>query len=304
MNNRILFKLENLQKSGSFKYRGAINTILYNLEQGRKIDNVFAYSSGNHGIALSEICKSMNIRCHIFVYNKASQYKLDIMKANGAIIHSYPDRREAENECYKYANAIENSIVIPPSDLDETIYGHGTILYEIVNEDGYKPDYVFVPCGGGGLCAGSLLNINYEDNHSKNMKIIAIEPKKADKALKSFQLGRRYFFDNVVDTIADGARPLNLSEKSYEIMKKYYKNLELYSVSDDDLIQWTIWLEKLNLILEPTSTLAFAGMYNYLRSNLNIINKEIVIIVTGRNYDSQQFYDTYHRLENVENVII
>ena len=148
----VRFKMENLQVTGSFKVRGAVNKLLsLNREQRRK--GVVSASTGNHGAAVAYAAQEINVKCSIFVPNDASEAKLNNIKNYDAKIEIYgKDCVDSEMKAREVARQNEQVYVSPYNDLD-VVAGQGTVGYEINNQcDGL--DVIIVSVGGGGLIGG------------------------------------------------------------------------------------------------------------------------------------------------------
>jgi threonine dehydratase len=270
----LYFKCENFQKTGSFKIRGATNSILQLTEQEKK-NGVVAHSSGNHAQALAFAAKQNNIKSFIVMPKNAPLVKINAVRDYGAeIIFCEPtlEARESEtNDIIKEKGAK----LIHPYDYFYTIAGQGTCAKELF-EDVENLDYLITPIGGGGLMSGSLISRNGLNTHCK---VIGAEPEGADDAFLSLKSG--YIVKNKkTNTICDGLLT-NLSDLTFEIISKNID--DIYCVTDDDVIEaQTLIIQRMKIIVEPSSATTLAVVLK----NKNIFEgKKIGLILTGGNVD-------------------
>ena len=174
----LFFKLENLQKTGSFKARGAIN-ILVNFKKNNNLpEKIVAYSSGNHGLALAWASKVFGIKeVKIYLPYFTSEIKKELTNKYEATVVITKTRAEAEKRAQIDASSLKYQL-ITPSDNNDIISGTATVAYEALQKQ-EKFDAIFVPIGGGSLSSSTLLVKNYL---SPTTKIYAGEPKEASFA--------------------------------------------------------------------------------------------------------------------------
>ena len=166
-------KCENLQLGGSFKIRGALNSLL-NLTNEQKAKGVITYSSGNHAIAMSIASRLLNIPVVIIMPNDSPKTKVEITLENKAEIIYY-DRINGEDReivCKRIQEERGGLTLIPPFNYHDVIAGQGTCVYELMKEVG-ELDYLFVCVVGGGLLAGSVLAAK---QWSPSCKVYGVEP--------------------------------------------------------------------------------------------------------------------------------
>ncbi len=270
----VFFKCENFQKMGAFKMRGAANAIL-NLDKQQKIKGVVTHSSGNFAQALSLAAKQIGVKAYIVMPKNAPQVKKDAVKTyEGIIIECDSNIQAREDKAHRIAIE-KGATFIHPSNDDDVIYGQGTAALELL-EDYPNLDYIFTPVGGGGLLAGTLLAAKY---FSKNCKVIAGEPKEADDAFRSLLSGN-IEKNETSNTIADGLRT-HLGDRNFPIIKAEVE--KIIRVEEDEIIDAMklIW-ERMKIIIEPSSAVAFAALLKY-RDTLR--NKNVGLIISGGNVD-------------------
>jgi threonine dehydratase len=273
--SNIYLKLESLQKTGSFKVRGAfVKMDTLSIEQCKH--GVIAASAGNHAQGVAYAASMKHIPCTIIMPENASPAKVAATKAYGANVIM---RGSNYDESWKAAEEIaqeQASTIIHAFDDDKIISGQGTIGLEIL-EDLPELDQIYVPIGGGGLAAGIAIAIKTKKSH---VKVIGVESKAysgmKDSLLKgSLQTVRGEY------SIADGISVKSPGRLPYEIAAKYLDDVVLV---DDSSIVKTMFLlmERSKLVVEPAGAASLA----YLISNKNEIkNKKVVSLLSGGNVD-------------------
>lgn len=274
----IVFKAESLQKTGSFKVRGALNAILALKEKNQLPEKISTYSTGNHGLALAWICKLFNIKLNLYLPANTSKTKQLIAASHGANVILTKTRSEAEASSLNDASN-NGYMLLPPSDNDDVIAGAGTACYEALLEE-QDFDAVFAPCGGGGLISGSYLATNLL---SPSTKVFAGEPKQANDAAISYRTGKIFRFTESPQTLADGTRTLGIVPRIFE----YIKLIDgFFEITEREIAYWTIWINHLLKIhSEFSSSLATAAGHRWL--NKQKTPKKILIILTGGNIDGE-----------------
>lgn len=253
LKSNIHFKFEGMQKVGAFKARGALNTLLHLKEQNKLPAEIVAYSSGNHAQAVAWAAMQLSIKATIMVPSIASKIKIAATRAYGAEVVITKERQEAEDLAHKKS---KTAFLLPPYDHDDVIAGQGTAALEAWISEG-DFDAVFAPCGGGGLISGTYLASCL---FSQNASIYACEPMIANDAAESYRTGIIKRFEKSPMTIADGARTLGISKRTFQ----YIKNLSgFYEISEEEIVYWTQWLTHLLKVnLEPTGALGLAEPIN------------------------------------------
>ncbi|NLC37183.1 MAG: pyridoxal-phosphate dependent enzyme, partial [Alcaligenaceae bacterium] len=152
----VFFKCENLQRVGAFKFRGAYNAIA-RLSKAERAAGVVAYSSGNHGQAIARAARPLGVTATIVMPLNAPKAKRNAAASYGARIISYDRETEDREQVAQALVEKEGLTLIPPFDHADVIAGQGTVAMELLEDVGGL-DALFVPLGGGGLLAGSLLS--------------------------------------------------------------------------------------------------------------------------------------------------
>jgi threonine dehydratase len=264
-------KLENLQKSGSFKPRGAYNKILKNLNN---INGVVCASSGNHAQAVAKVCSDLGIKnVKIIIPERTPQIKVNRIRNYGYEPIFYGSHL---NESLNYAKKIsesENLLFVHPYDDLDIIEGQSTIAIEIEN---YDFDYLFIPIGGGGLASGISL---YIKRKKPNVKIYGVVSKNAPSFYYSFKENRIMEIEPK-ETIADGIKLKYPSNLTFRILKEL---LEDVIMIEEDEIKYTIkWAYyNLGLILEGAGAISLSVLvFEKLK-----IQQNAMFILSGSNID-------------------
>lgn len=278
-NAHLYFKCENYQHVGAFKFRGAFNAIACLTDQQRKA-GVITYSSGNHAQAIAYASQLHQIRALIIMPKDAPQIKMTATKGYGAEIHLY-DRYTEDREAIAQQLSKEQGLtLIPPYDHPDVIAGQGTAVKELIEEVG-SLDYLFVPLGGGGLLAGSLLSAKHL---LPNIKVIGVEPEAGNDGQQSLRKGDIVTI-SAPKTIADGAATTHLGQYNFPIIQKLVD--DIITVSDQELIfMMHFFAERMKMIVEPTGCLAAAAV---MKKTIPIQGKKIGIVLSGGNVDLKQF---------------
>jgi threonine dehydratase len=270
----ILFKCENFQKVGAFKYRGATNAINL-LSEEDLARGVATHSSGNHAQALSLAAKVKKVPAYIVMPENSPKVKIDAVRGYGAeITFCKPTLRAREENLDKVIERTRATFVHPYDNYD-IISGQGTAAKELIEEYG-DFDNIMCPVGGGGLLSGTSLSTKAMLPASK---VIACEPKGADDAYRS------YYGDQLVPsvdpkTIADGLLT-SLSDLTYEIIKKNVD--EIITVDEENIIMAMklIW-ERMKIIIEPSSAVVLAVL---IENKNKFQGMKIGMIISGGNVD-------------------
>ena len=273
----IFFKCEKFQKSGSFKFRAATNAIL-NLNETVKKSGVITHSSGNFAQALALASKNQHISSYIVMPQNAPKFKKNaVLKINDNLIECKSTLDERENTTREIQNKYNLTFIHPSNNLD-VILGNSTVVSELI-QDHADLDYILCPIGGGGLLAGSALACNA---YSNKCEIIGVEPLNVNDAYKSLK-SKKIEYNLNTDTIADGLRT-NLGDINFPIILEHIKSI--ICVSEDEIINaMKLIYNKLNILIEPSSAVAFAGV---LKEKEKFKGKKVGIILSGGNVDSKK----------------
>ncbi len=280
----VWLKAESLQRSGSFKARGAFNAVVAGLEAG---DNrgVLAVSSGNHGQAVALAARELGLPATVVMPENSSPVKVTAVRAYGArVINEGVTGRNREQVAADVA-ARDGLRLIHPHDDPLVMAGQSTVAMELADqlpEVGERPRAILAPLGGGGLIAGICLGAA---SRLPGVEVLGVEPETADDGARSFYSGELVTLDEVPQTAADGVRTLHLGRRCWEVIRAQARGV--LTVSEAELAEAAYFLfTRLKLVVEPTGALAVAAL---LRERPEIpAGVEAVCILSGGNCLPQQ----------------
>jgi len=271
----VFFKLENMQKTGSFKVRGVLNKIAA-LGPEERARGLLAASAGNHAQALAWAATAEGVASTVVMPADAPQTKVQATQQYGATVVMEPDRMKLFSRADELARE-RGLTFVPPFDDPLVIAGQGTVGLEIL-EDLPEVGTVVVPIGGGGLIAGVAVAIKRQ---RPNAKVIGVEPEGAPKMWRAHQAGHTVKLDRI-DTIADGLAAPFAGELTFALVQRYVDDLVL--VSDDEIRQaMFLLLERCKVLAEPAGAAALAAL---LTGKVSVApDAPVVAIVSGGNTD-------------------
>ena len=273
-NCNVYFKCENFQKTGSFKIRAASNA-LKSLSKKSKEKGVITHSSGNFAQGLACASTLQNINAYIVMPENAPRIKRNsVLKYDVNLIECKPTLEAREKTTSRILLENDLHFIHPSNDID-VILGNSTIGTELLNEFP-DLDYILTPIGGGGLISGIAIA---SDVFSNKCEVIGVEPKEVDDAYRSLQSGK-IEYNSSTKTIADGLRT-NLGDINFPIIKKLIK--KIICVEEVEIINtMKIFIEKLDLVIEPSSAVALAGL---IAKKEIYRNKKVGVVISGGNVD-------------------
>jgi threonine dehydratase len=273
--NEVYLKLENLQRTGSFKIRGAYNKISSLTESERK-NGVVAASAGNHAQGVALAATQMGIKSTIVMPEGALIGKINATQGYGAdVILSGESYDEAHAEEERFAEE-HGATIVPAFNDPDVIAGQGTIGLEIL-EDLPDVDVVITPVGGGGLLSGVAIALK-ESN--PNIEVIGVEAANAACMAESMKQGCLANLDKV-DTIADGIAVKCPGDITYKIISEYVDHI--VTVEEEEIAHAiSLLMERAKLIVEGAGATTLAAVLN---DKINIQGKKIAIVLSGGNID-------------------
>ncbi|MEC8806832.1 MAG: threonine/serine dehydratase [Pseudomonadota bacterium] len=279
---RLLVKAECLQHTGSFKLRGATNTVM---SLPDSVTDVVAYSSGNHAQAVARAAALCGIRAAIVMPEDAPAMKIEGTKAYGAEVVTYDRYSENREEIGGAIAAERGAELIPPFEDARVIAGQGTIGLEITaqcRETGAVPDHVVSCCGGGGLIAGISLAIRHE---LPEAQVWAAEPADFDDTVRSLASGRIERVDPAARSICDAVVTPAPGEMTFAINST---TLAGGFGVDDELVlrSMATAFRHLKLVIEPGGAVALAAA---LDGRLPAGAGCVVAVASGGNVDAEMF---------------
>ena len=277
LGSNLFFKCENFQKTGSFKIRGATNSILQLNDKEIK-NGIITTSSGNHGAAVAFIANKIGASSKIIMPNNTPRNKIEnVQRYGGEIFYCEPNIKSREDTLEKMVQKSGGSIIHPYND-EKIIAGQGTAAKELI-EKVPNLDAIICPVSGGGLLSGTLLAAK---NLKPGIKVFGAEPENADDTYRSI-LNNKIMSNKTTDTIAHGLRA-QVGTVTFPIIKENVDKILL--VSEEMIISsmYMIW-QRLKIIIEPSCSIVLAALM--LNSN-RFLNKKVGLILTGGNYDLKQ----------------
>ncbi|WP_025898739.1 threonine ammonia-lyase [Sneathiella glossodoripedis] len=284
---RLFVKAETLQKTGSFKFRGAFNAIS-SLSTDQKNRGIFAYSSGNHAQGVALAAQMHGIKATILMPEDTPEIKLNNTKGYGAKVITYNRYTQSREEIGAKIAAQENLTLIKPYDNPHVISGQGTTGIEIIQQLkrlNLEADAIVAPCGGGGLLSGISLAAQ---TLVPDTRIYAAEPENFDDTTRSLIAGKRLENGTEHKSICDAIVTPMPGELTFPILQSC--KASGVTVSDEEAKQ-AIWaaFHYFKLVVEPGGAVAFAAL---LQRKIDVNGKVVVAVLSGGNVDQQLFAST------------
>lgn len=274
--NKVLLKREDLQPVFSFKLRGAYNKMLA-LSDEQLAKGVVAASAGNHAQGLAMSAKKMGVKATIVMPNTTPQIKVNAVKARGAKVVLHGDTYDDASDYAQKLVAEKGMTYIHPFDDPDVIAGQGTIAMEILRQVSGPLDAVFIPVGGGGLCAGMAAYINYV---RPDVKVIAVEPDDAACLKAAMDAGRRVRLKHV-GIFADGTAVAQIGKETFRVLKDTVD--EVVTVSADEISAAIKDIfDDTRSICEPSGALGVAGLKKYVDSK-GVQGQTLLAVDSGAN---------------------
>lgn len=248
---RAYAKLENMQVTHSFKFRGAMNAIKQ-LDDDQLLRGIIAGSSGNHGQAVSYIAKQLGIPCVIVVPDTASLFKVDKIKNNGARIHFTPS--EKRNEVARQIATDEGLTFISSADHEHIIAGQGTIGLEL-NDSDIDFSHVFVPTSGGGLLGGIALAMKEGGSRAKVIGVESGQIPRFSTSLKNDEIT----FVETKPTLADALILNKPGIITFDVVRKYVDDVIAIDNEDSMVEARTLLLNQHKILAEHSSSIGIAA---------------------------------------------
>ena len=270
----LVFKCENFQKVGAFKFRGASNAV-FSLSEEEMSHGVATHSSGNHAAALALAASLRGIQAYIVMPSNSSRVKIAAVEHYKGIITFCEPTLQAREDTLARILLQTNAAEIHPYNDYSIIAGQATAAKELIEEGG-PFDVIMAPVGGGGLLSGTALSVAY---FSPSSTVIAAEPLQADDAFQSFYQ-RRLIPSVNPNTIADGLRT-SLGTLTYPIIQEHVQ--QIVRTSEAGIVQAMrmIW-ERMKILVEPSSAVPLAAL---LENTFEHKGLRIGIILSGGNVD-------------------
>lgn len=276
---QVWLKLELLQRTGSFKARGAINTLMQ-LNEQQLTQGVTAFSAGNHAIATAYAAAALNTSAKVVMPKTANPYRVECCKSLGAEV-VLGDNIQQLMEIVAQLQQQEGRTMIHPFEGARTFAGTATVGLELCT-DLPELDAVIVPIGGGGLISGIAAAVK---QINPACKVYGVEPAGA-QGMKQSLAAKAPVASVNVNTIADSlGAPMHLP-LSYAIIEQFVDDIVIVSDNELSTTMQTIFTD-LKLAVEPACAAAMAALLNPLKQKLK--SKRVALIMCGSNIDQQTF---------------
>ena len=282
--SQVFFKCENLQRMGSFKFRGAYNALAqFSAEQ--RAGGVIAFSSGNHAQAIALSARMLGMASVIVMPADSPAAKLAATREvqagqAGSEVVLY-DRYTEDREALGRRLATERRMtLIPPYDHPQVMAGQGTAAAELIEEVG-PLDLLLVCLGGGGLIAGCAVAAHAM---SPGVRVIGVEPEAGNDVQQSLAAGRIVHIETP-KTLADGAQTQHCGTLTFPVIQRLVE--QVVTVTDAQLVRSMRFLaERMKLVVEPTGCLAAAAL---LEGVLKAPGQRVGVILSGGNVDLARY---------------
>jgi threonine dehydratase len=271
---RLYFKCENLQKTGSFKIRGATNAV-FSLTDDEARHGVVAPSSGNHAAALALAARWRGVPAFIVMPSNSSAAKMRAVESyGGKITLCEPNIASREATCAEVMKKTGAHLVHPYNDA-RVIAGQGTAALELIEDVG-ELDVVIAPVSGGGLLSGTAIAAK---SMRPGIRVVGGEPRNADDAYRSLA-AHKIEPAAPFETVADGLRA-TLCPLTFSILQSFVDEISV--VTEEELIATMLLLwERMKLVVEPSGAVAAAPALN---RRVRGEGRRIGIILSGGNLD-------------------
>jgi len=282
LGGRLLIKAEVLQRTGSFKFRGALNFILQ-LDAEQRKRGVVAWSSGNHAQGAAEAARLVGVPAVIVMPDDAPALKIANTRASGAEVVLYDRVKGSREEIAERLASERGAMKMPPFDHPWIIAGQGTVGMEIAEATaGVQVDDVIAPCSGGGLAGGIALAL---EELSSQTRIHTAEPAGFDDMARSLRSGRRETNPAMAGSICDALMAPSPGEITFAIARE--KIASGFAVGDAEAMQAmeVAWREY-KITVEPGGAVALAAI---LTGRLSIKDRTAVAVCSGGNADPAVF---------------
>jgi threonine dehydratase len=278
--SQLVFKLELLQVTGTFKARGALNVMLQ-LTEAERAAGVTAVSAGNHAVAVAWAARVLATSARIVMVRTANPARVQLARDYGAHIEMAEDGASAFRRVHEI-EAEEGRFFVHPFEGPRTVTGTATLGAEFL-EQVTSLDAVVVAVGGGGLIAGVAAAVR---QRSPSTRVFGVEPTGADSMSQSFAAGRPVTLPKVT-TIADSLAPPMATPYTFGVCRRFVERI--VTVTDDALRRsMALTFRDLKLAVEPAGAAALAAVLGPLRPELRG-GQRVGVVVCGSNIDLETF---------------
>ncbi len=280
----VYVKPENLQRTGSFKLRGALN-FLASLPDATRARGVVTHSSGNHAQGVAYAARHFGVDATIVIPEGAPRVKVEGTRALGAEVVRCANTQASRHETAEAIARASGATLVPPYDHPWIVAGQATVGLEIADD---LPDVanVLVPIGGGGLSSGVALALAHR---APGARVVGVEPELAADARASLLAGERIAWpaEDVTRTLADGVRTQSIGELNFRVLLRHLAGVQ--TVREDEIRSATRWYaRRARLVVEPTGALTLAALRRLLDGSGDgpvLADGPTVLVISGGNVD-------------------
>ena len=281
---RLLVKAESLQRTGSFKFRGAFNKISQ-ISKAQRANGIVAYSSGNHAQGVALAARLLGVSASIVMPSDAPAIKIENTKRHGAEVILYERKDGNRVEVASEILAQTGGTMVPPFDDTEIIAGQGTIGLEFARQTRELDtalDILIAPSSGGGMISGCAIALK---ELSPDTQVYCVEPENYDDIARSLDAGEKVTIHPGSSSICDALLIETPGNITFEIMKDHLTGG--LAVSDQEaLAAMKTAFHEFKLVLEPSGATSLAAVLN---SNVDCQGKTVGIVCSGGNVDASTF---------------
>ena len=293
LGGRIFVKPESLQRTGSFKFRGAYNKLKRLVEKKGAGGGVVAFSSGNHAQGVAAAASLLGIKAVIVMPSDAPAIKLANTRGYGAEVVLYDRAREDREAIAANLATDRGAAIVRPFDDPDIIAGQGTVGREIHHQAkarGVDLDAVLIPAGGGGLISGSTLALKAG---WPSLPVYACEPAGYDDTTRSLAAHRRLPADTSVASLCDGLLSPIPGELTFALNDRLLAGG--FAVNDEEVLSAMAFAFRvLKLVIEPSGAVCLAAL---LSGKLDCKGRKTAIVISGGNVDPAVFARAISREE-------
>ncbi|KPF79233.1 pyridoxal-5'-phosphate-dependent protein [alpha proteobacterium AAP81b] len=276
---RVLLKPENLQRTGSFKFRGAYNRLAA-IPEAERGPGVVAFSSGNHAQGVAQAARLLGMPCTIVMPADAPRVKIERTRADGAEIVFYDRLTQSRDLIAAEIAAASGAVVVPSYDDRFVIAGQGTAGLEVAADLAaleVTADLALVCCGGGGLSGGFAVG--------SGLPVVTVEPEGYDDVARSLAAGQVLPVENPGPTRCDALQTLRMAELTLATLRS--QGARGVWVSEAEAAAAVAFaFRELKLVLEPGGAVALAAA---LAGRVDIAGRTVVVVLSGGNVDAVVF---------------
>jgi len=282
LGGRVFIKPENLQLTGSFKFRGAYNRISQ-MNDDEKARGVVAFSSGNHAQGVAKAASILDVDATIVMPSDAPKIKIENTRKFGGKVKLYDRFSESREEIAHQISKDTGAIVVPSYNDPYIMAGQGTVGLEIAEDLqhlGVTPDQVLICCGGGGLSSGSFTAIN---ETFPGIDGYVVEPQDFDDTKRSLESGERQFIDPEARSICDALLSESPGPLTFAILRAL--GIRGLTISDTEALDTVAYAaNRLKLVAEPGGAVALGAL---LHQKVPTRDRISVCVISGGNIDPE-----------------